>query len=203
MAEPEGDEDVIDWDLALDEVVRDGTLAPHGVGPVCVSFCLPRLTTAVALAVSRSAGCRCGQGDGEWEFVLDMVSELFLAVLQHVKSALQGTVEYRKRGADMTWDEFLATANVRGRGLLPPGAFALNSHVAAGCVHPRRRSTSQHTRSRARRARCTARLWAQRPSTWSMLSVARVISPVSRAWPSLTRVRMWAFGPACFTPHEH
>ena len=25
MAEPEGDEDVIDWDLALDEVVRD----PH------------------------------------------------------------------------------------------------------------------------------------------------------------------------------
>lgn len=45
--------------------------------------------------------------------MLDMVSELFLAVLQHVKSALQGIVEYRKRGADMSWDEFLATANVR------------------------------------------------------------------------------------------
>ena len=154
MAEPEGDEDVIDWDLALDEVVRDGTLAPHWVDPGCV-WCSAWLTTAVVL-LSRAVLVSGDQGDGEWEFVLDMVSELFLAVLQHVKSALQGIVEYRKRGADMTWDEFLATANVRGHGL-PPGG-ALNSHVAAGCVHARRRSTSQHTRSRARRARCTARL---------------------------------------------
>ena len=53
------------------------------------------------------------QGDGEWEFVLDMVSELFSATLEHTKAALQGCIEYQKGGDDMDWDSFLAAADVR------------------------------------------------------------------------------------------
>lgn len=64
--EPEGDEDVINWDDALEEI-----------------------------------------GDGEWEFVLDMVSELYESTCTNLKIVMSGCLSQQARGDAMDWDEFI------------------------------------------------------------------------------------------------
>ena len=105
--------------------------------------------------------CTCGaQGDGEWEFVLDMVSELFSATLEHTKAALQGCIEYQKGGEDMEWDSFLATANVRA--LLFTCVNLCAARMQLTLYPPRRRCTMRHTPSRVRPGKYTASRLATR-----------------------------------------
>ena len=105
--------------------------------------------------------CTCGaQGDGEWEFVLDMVSELFSATLEHTKAALQGCIEYQKGGEDMEWDSFLATANVRA--MLFTCVNLCAARMQLTLYPPRRRCTMRHTPSRVRPGKYTASRLATR-----------------------------------------
>ena len=105
--EPEGDEDVINWDDAVDEIVG-----------------VPR---RLFVGGDGDGAWVWPQGDGEWPFVLDMVAELYSSVVQHAKGALRGMIAYNalENPAEAPWDDLLDRTCVRVSPLLALSSLGL------------------------------------------------------------------------------
>ena len=59
--------------------------------------------------------CASPQGDGEFEFVLEMLAELLAQMAERTREALQALAAWRRAssGEDMTWEELYRAGQVR------------------------------------------------------------------------------------------